>query len=260
MGKKDVGVAVVKELAKDVYKDGFQPATKQVGEALNTLTGLANTVLLPVKLANAYFGYKASEFLTDLENKAKDIPADKLQEPPLMIAGPVLEGLKYNDNQDLREMFLNLLAASMNSDTADNAHPSYVETIKQLSPLDAKIFREIYLVNQFACAKLELKIRNQDQVFRYAFPTYFVNELYQFADPFLVSSTLQNIIRLGLINHFSDKGILGYDYEKIRTNKYVKDRIELFNQSRRDTELFINIGVIIVNNYGDNFAKICLSS
>lgn len=258
MGKKEVGVAIVKELAKDIYQDGLQPATKEIGKALGTIVGLANAILLPVEIANKCLGYKAKEFLADLEPKIENIPEEKRQEPPLMIAGPVLEGLKYNDNEDLREMFLNLLAASMNSDTAENAHPSYVETIKQLSPLDAKIFREIYLAEQFACVHLNLRIKGTERVYTDAFPDYFLNELYNLADPFLMSSSIQNIIRLGLINYLMKIQMMGYNYSKIRENPYVLDRIEHYNQYEKEVFLDIINGTIQINNYGKNFAKICL--
>jgi hypothetical protein len=44
----------------------------------------------------------------------------------------------YVDTEELSEMFSNLIAASMNSDKLNEDHPSYVDVIKQLSPLDAK--------------------------------------------------------------------------------------------------------------------------
>lgn len=43
------------------------------------------------------------------------------------------------DAEELRDMFANLLARSMDTATAGNVHPSFVEVIKQLTPDEARI-------------------------------------------------------------------------------------------------------------------------
>lgn len=47
------------------------------------------------------------------------------------------------DNQELREMYANLLVSSMNNVVKDGVHPGYVEIIKQLCHDEAKILRHI---------------------------------------------------------------------------------------------------------------------
>lgn len=249
---------IVKEVAKDVYVDGLQPVTKQAGKALGTIGELANTVLLPVKIANAYLGYKASEFISDLENKTKDIPKEKLIEPSLRISGPILEGLKYTDTPELREMFLNLLASAMNVDTEANTHPSFVETIKQLSTLDAKIFSQMFSLKQANCVGLQLEKPETTTYYINAFPIFFVEELSLMADPFLISSSIQNLLRLGLINHY-DVGLESYNYNKVQEHPYVKNRINLYEAKLNEkVKLTISKGSLFINDYGKNFAHVCL--
>lgn len=90
------------------------------------------------------------------------IPEEKIVEPDLMIAGPTLEALKYTyDKDELRNMYLNLLTSSMNKDIEEKAHPSYVEIIRQLTPLDAKVFKRLQDLGQVACAHAILKINNK---------------------------------------------------------------------------------------------------
>ena len=38
------------------------------------------------------------------------------------------------NSKELRDLYANLPAKAMNSDTKDTVHPAYLETIKQLSP------------------------------------------------------------------------------------------------------------------------------
>ena len=47
------------------------------------------------------------------------------------------------NSEELRNMYANLLAASMLKDEKENAHPSFVEIIKQLSPDEAKLLKKI---------------------------------------------------------------------------------------------------------------------
>lgn len=260
MVEKDIvkaGVEIVKDLSKDIYKDGFQPATRQVGKALETVCGLANTILLPIEYANRFFGYKLEEFISDLENRTKEIPEEKLIEPSLRISGPVLEGLKYTDTPELREMFLNLLSSAMNTDTEAKTHPSFVETIKQLSSLDAKVFDKLVKLNQVACTFLKIMVNDTNQYYSKAFPTFFVEELHSLADPFLISSSIKNLIRLGLIDHH-DKTIQGYDYDKFSSVPYVMERLELFAKFGKEIKLDMDRQAIGLNDYGKSFAQMCL--
>ena len=77
-----------------------------------------------------------------MAQKLKDVPEEKIVSPEPYVAVPALQAISYcMDSEELREMFANLLATAMNADTKDDAHPAFVEIIKQLSPLDAKILK-----------------------------------------------------------------------------------------------------------------------
>ena len=78
-------------------------------------------------------------FKESLEVKVLAIPQEKRLEPRLQIVGPALERAKYCVEEEvLREMFANLIAASMDSDYAAAVHPSFPEILAQMSPLDAQ--------------------------------------------------------------------------------------------------------------------------
>ena len=47
------------------------------------------------------------------------------------------------DDIQLRDMYAELLAHAMNSETVDNVHPTFVEIIKQMSPFDALVFKKL---------------------------------------------------------------------------------------------------------------------
>lgn len=61
-----------------------------------------------------------------------------------------MQALTYTaQNETLREMYVNLLANSMNTDKNSVVHPSFVEIIKQMNSLDAKVFDEIAKTNAY---------------------------------------------------------------------------------------------------------------
>ena len=116
---------VAKEQSGEIYKDGFKGTVQEGGAALQTIVGLFNNVILyPLKKANITYKYKIEEFEKDLKSKIKDTPRENLIEAPISIVGPTIESLKYTiDTPEVREMYLNLLGASMNIETVIYAHP-----------------------------------------------------------------------------------------------------------------------------------------
>ena len=261
----EIAKAVAKEVAKEVYKDGLKGTVVQSGEILESVVGLFNNVVFyPVKKANALFKYKLDDFKNELEDKLNSIPEDKLVEPDLMIAGPTLEALKYTyDKDELRNMYLNLLTSSMNRDTKEKTHPSYVEIIRQLTPLDAKVFNRLHQHGQVACGHAILMIDNTNQLYTNAYPNYLVKELLDLGDEFDLSTSISNLIRLGLIHH-EPNGITGYDYSSFKNlkividNKEQIDKINLSEKNGRTTSIKIQEQVIMQNDFGKRFANTCL--
>lgn len=130
--------------AVPVYEDMLQPASKEVGKSLLTITKVVNVALSP--LTGLVWGYeKIANYLeTRMAEKLKDVPEENISTPPPSIAVPAIEALRYTGEVDeLREMFSNLIATAMNKETTSLAHPSFVEIIKQLHPDEAKIIRSL---------------------------------------------------------------------------------------------------------------------
>lgn len=128
--------------AVPVYPDVIQPAAKEVGTALQTVAKTLHILLAPVSAL--VWGYeKIRDHVTEkVSEKLKELPAERLQSPEPHVAGPALEALRYTGYQEsLRDLYTNLLATSIDSKTAHEAHPAFVEIIKQMSPDEALIMR-----------------------------------------------------------------------------------------------------------------------
>ncbi|CAI3550043.1 conserved hypothetical protein [Clostridium neonatale] len=253
-------IEATKGQAGKIYDDGLKPAIQEIGGALGTVFGLVNNVIFyPLKLANVTLKYKYEQFILDMESRANKIPEDKITEPPLNIVGPTMEALKYTiDTEELREMYLNLLSSSMNMDSVEYSHPAYVEIIKQLTPLDANIFKKITSISKnIPCARISIGFGNQ--VYINAMPKFFAPTILNSYDPFIVSTSIQNLCRLGLITHM-DNSIIDYDYDSFKKHPFVVQQFEMLKDINKGVDLNINVNgeVLILNDFGKNFAKVCL--
>lgn len=121
-------------------------AAKNVGKTAVVVTEAINNFLLPLAAVNFAMrkakDYFSGQFQEDLSRVTKNIPPENIVEPKASIAGPALQGLAFSHEEpDLKEMYLNLIASSMNQKVSDDVHPAFVEVIKQLSSSDAKLLR-----------------------------------------------------------------------------------------------------------------------
>ena len=117
-----------------VYDDVASPALKEAGGALVSVINTAKIAFLPFELGEHVY-YLLSGHLKRIFDQ---VSREKQIEPPLEIAGPVLEGLKYTSEFSvLASMFENLLARAIDKERAREAHPAFVTIIKQLAPDEA---------------------------------------------------------------------------------------------------------------------------
>lgn len=142
----------IKEIYKDVKNDpSGKKAIQNLSKSALVITETINTALLPLAAVNFAFNkakdYFDKKFPQDIQNAAADIPVENIIEPKASIAGPVLQGLAFsNEEVPLREMYLKLLATSMDDRVATNAHPAFVEIIRQLNSEEASLLGNLIKV------------------------------------------------------------------------------------------------------------------
>ena len=149
----------------EIYDDFLKPVAKESGETLSLIPRSINAALAPLRQWIAQKEYNVSETQKLLSQKLKNVSPEKIVTPEAYVAVPALQALSYSmDNNELRNLFANLLAKSMNTETKSSVHPSFVEIIKQLSPTDAIIFVEISTVNFFPLVSLSVEKYSADQL------------------------------------------------------------------------------------------------
>jgi hypothetical protein len=130
--------------AVPVYQDVVQPAAKEIGTALQTVAKTVHIALAPVS-ALVWGFEKIRDYLHDtLTEKLKNVPPERILTPSPTIAGPTVEALRFAAHEpSLREMYANLLATSMDAKTVEEAHPAFVEIIRQLTPDEARLLEHL---------------------------------------------------------------------------------------------------------------------
>lgn len=198
-------------LAPKFLDTSLTPIAQEIGK---TLGNIFYTIFSPINYNVEKLRIRQSEnlkkFEEDIKNELNKIPEKDLIEPQLSIIGPALEASKYYiEHGEMRKMFAKLIAASMNELTNNKAHHSFVEIIKQLSPLDAcnlEVFsNKTYLPIVIYRAKLSSGTGGVDLIVN-AFLSNPQNKNHE-----QQGSSITNLHRLGLINVDYSEFLIGKD-------------------------------------------------
>lgn len=138
---QNVLVDCAKTIFPQVYSDLAQPGVKAVGQALGTVLEFSSTVLLPLKLVNKKAKLLFAKRLNEYKEKLESIPEEKRIEVAPELGAPILDKLTYTTNDEIAELFTNLLTNASNEDRVNAAHPSFVSMIERLSPDEARILK-----------------------------------------------------------------------------------------------------------------------
>lgn len=236
---------------------------KAVGNTLTDIwnLGIGNHVALWSKKQEVRQQKNLADYKTKIEQKTQSIPEENLIEPKLHIIGPAIEASKYYIESDiLQELFANLIASSIDNRKAGKTHPSFVEVIKQLSPLDA-----INLDLLQGKIKLPIAQYVTTSSDRKPFLTHNTNVFISNAKVENVQMnavSLDNLTRLGLVKLDYTRTLSGFDYGKFKDTKEYKQFQyaikELLN--KEDTILHGHIigGIISLTPMGEVFCEICI--
>jgi len=195
--------------AVPVYQDALQPAAREVGKALQTVAKTIHVALAPISAL--VWGFEnIKEFVSvRVAEKLRNVPPERIQTPKANVVGPALEALRYTGPEEsLRDLYANLLANSLDADTAKNAHPAFVDMIKSMSPDEARIMRLFATRGVFPLVDLRLAdvAGTGYQVLMRNFSL--IGKEAGCEHPELTTSYLNNLDRLGLIL-LPDQGGIG---------------------------------------------------
>lgn len=259
----DATKEIAKELAKDVYSDGGKPIVKATGELVGLVPRAVKAALAPIEKWVLQREYNIEETKKLLEEKLKNVSPELIQSPEAYVAVPALQYISYCvDNEELRNMYANLLANSMNAVVKNGVHPGFVEIIKQLSPDEAKILR--YFATHKVIPTVTLRyVKEEGGGIDIVKNFSNVGEITQCENPFDVNKYFDNLIRLGLLE--SSRGLSSLTnkklYEPLKNHWYIQERThESILKLSEYTKTNFEEGIISITDYGASFCNICLNT
>lgn len=247
----------------DVIKEVKETKTiEEVDKTSALVVRAIHAALSPLEKWVLQKEYNVAETKKLLEEKLKDTRVENIITPPSYVAVPALQSIAYcMDDIQLRDMYAELLAHAMNSETVNNVHPTFVEVIKQMSPFDALVFRELTKTLVQPC--ISIKYVNKSTK-----ASYPVQDIVAFSDldafPLVPTQiALENLERLRLIeiNKVSKYGNAErYEDLKCSVKKVAEDFVEDNKQNFNINDYQIIYGefVILIRGFGQFFARACL--
>ncbi|WAW15435.1 DUF4393 domain-containing protein [Peptostreptococcus equinus] len=206
-------------------------------------------------------------FGENIITEVKNIPEENLKEPKTNIIGPAMEASKYYvEEPELRSMFAKLIASSMDKTKDAIIHSSYVEIIKQMSPLYANNLICIYNShrNQAPICKYNLMFTNHTNLNLYT--NIFLSNP-SCSDQNSLSPSLSNLERLGLIKMDYSQWISNEEYYKdfYNTKEYFESErtLEDYKKTNLPNDLVADKidtqkGIADLTPFGKNFVRTCM--
>jgi len=252
------GIGKAVETVPDVYEDGLKPATQESGKAVALIPRAINAAFAPLRQWIAQKEYNVAETEKLLAMKLENVSPEKIVSPEAYVAIPAIQAISYSmDSEELRNLYANLLANAMNVDTKEFVHPSFVEIIKQMSPLDAKVFELIMLAEIRPLITINIKLEDGG--------TNIIKEYCSWITQFSLKqcyTSFNSLIRLGLIEIPYGKSY------SLKQNYNIVEQNPLFLNCKAKSSAVLKDGqglsftqqYIKINGFSDLFYKLCVEN
>ena len=250
---------LAKEVAKDVYADAGKPIAKPAGELLGLVPRAIRAALEPVEKWVLQREYNIAETKLLLEKKLANVQPELIEAPEAHIAVPALQYISYcMDNDELRDMYANLLANSMNKIVKRGVHPAFIEIIRQLTPDEARVLRYLYAINYAPIIGLRAYKEEGKSVL--AIPLFSnIAELCGCENARDSEKYINNLTRLGLVKIRDDESLIDKSlYDPLKAHPMIKSLSEHIKQKPNVSKVGIDEWYMELTAFGKSFCSICL--
>lgn len=247
-----------KAIVPEVYKDLAKPAVSEVGIVAGRTV---RALLAPIR--GLLWGWERIEEVVEegVKKRFERIPEERRKSPEPEIAVPLIQALEYTaQNETLREMYINLLANSMDTAKEKVVHPSFVEIIKQMNSLDAKVFDKLSAVASYQkILNPTISVKGQGKFFSGAAPEWYIGWNIDGYNEFDVSASLIRLSKFGLIELMFDRTAGKEGYAEIKSTPFLTNILNRYKLANPTLELEIGgtESIVYVNEYGLQFKSAC---
>lgn len=234
------------------------PLAENAGKTLGDLWflvmgGISNAA----DMRRAKYAANLAKLKTSLENKIDAIPLDQRVEPDIQISCQALEDAKYcAENEDIREMFTELISATMDKRSSALVHPSFSGILKQMTTDEAKFLLKIRENTVLPVCNI-ISTHKDSEIYN----VLFCDLYFETIEPF-ETEIYDNAF---IISVLSRQGLIDVSYSKKLANKSAYEVFEnsLFFKSKSEWEenrgVAVNLekGSIFLTSAGKRFLQVC---
>lgn len=245
-----------RETIDKVYDDIVHPTASEVGKLMGRVPRAINAAFssLDCWILKKENNIEKTKLL--LEENLKNVDPERIVPPEPYVAIPAIQAISYSmDSDELRKMYANLLSKSIYYNTKNDVHPAFVEIIKNLSPLDCKVFEYIMKKDTSEIGYYEMRIGIPGSTsYHVAFP--YITEIV-FSSYDKIASSIDNLARNNLLLpedfHYTDDDI----YVPIRNTSLYQSLVKSFENTPNNQELRPYKKAIKSTSLGKAFYNIC---
>lgn len=257
----EIAREATKEVAKDAYSDAVKPVVQPTGELVGLLPRAIKAALAPVEKWVLQREYNVAETKKLLEVKLSSVPPELIEAPEPHIAVPAIQYISYcMDNEDLRDMYANLLANSMNKVVKNGVHPGFVEIIKQMCPDEAKLIKYIHM-NGPNIPLLYLEVKKISGASILVSPVGFTNATYLSGCeyPANYQKYIENLMRLGLVNCSNEERLVDKSaYAQLENHPLLIELKKEFEGYQNVRKVELVEGHLELTLFGRDFCDKCM--
>lgn len=220
------------QILTTIYGDLAQPWVKKIWIALETVFEFSTSFLLPLKLLNEKFKINFKKRLNEYKTKIENIPEEDLCEVHPQIGTPLIEKLSYTTNDEISELFIELLTKASVTTTRNMAHPSFIQLIERLSVDEARIIKYLKWMDIIPSITFRAYLKESGKGFVEALKHWTMLQFeIELLFPNNISTYLDNLTSIGILDishglQIIDDNIYNPIYEKYEYEKISEDYLK----------------------------------
>lgn len=241
----------------EIYGDLLKPGVTQVGKALGTSFGLTNTLLLPLTLINEKARLIMQKNLEKYRSQLESIPEDQIVDVPPEIGVPLIERLTYVTDEEISDLYINLLAKASTVSTSRFAHPSFTHNIDSLSPDEALLIKVFITTSELAYIDVNLAVIVSGEYDTLLLLLTGLENKIQMLYPDNCAAYFSNFTGLGILTIRHDTYISDESLYK-RLGELYDEQIKAIQYNINEKRIEIRRGIIKITPYGRLFISACV--
>lgn len=218
MDEKEIIKEIIQANATEVYKDSVQPSLRVIGKSLSQCIALFST---PVGRIAEILEKNIHKYLDKLDG----LDDDDLVSPDTRILVPILEKMRYIEDENVSDYYAEILATASRKETRGKVMLSFIEILNRVTSDEIKII-EYICANKGGVPTIDINIETQNETGYNAVEKNFnsIATKLSLLFPENIKSYLDNLISLGLLEspygvYFTNKD----RYEELKRNKRIDE-------------------------------------